>query len=431
MKKSISIILSVTIITSLIPIISRAENEETIDYESLMAEEGLLDVPYADFNPEATQEPYDNEPIKYEFEVPDDFEVPEIREDISGVNESEASTYAATPSSDKWETFMNDRFGDAYLTPFKKSSGQIVSGETNRLTIVETDLTLPGKNGLDVNIRRKHDNQYYSDMFEMIATDYYATAYNRRYVYAFTESEENDTIYIGFMTQDDFYTYMSNGLTVSEIPSKYKSVTKPDDTTCRCYYFENLYAKKSDTGITLTYDSSIDSFTANMRYEEAMKYELNIVELLNNRNRLGSDWTLDIPESGMCEDITTSTINTGNTWKTYDYDFTGAFRDIDGNIYAYTGVGEFKKYIKEDDSDTPNIYTAEFSSIDNDYLDFTPYFEMQTLPDTNQEYNFIIHDNNKGLDYYFYNKGVTPTKVSSVQNMYIQAVKDRFGNVIQ
>ena len=57
-------------------------------------------------------------------------------------------------------------FGDDYLKPYeKKEDGQKVSGNTNRLVIEETDLTLPGKNGLDVVIKRKYDNQDYNEAY--------------------------------------------------------------------------------------------------------------------------------------------------------------------------------------------------------------------------------------------------------------------------
>ena len=141
---------------------------------------------------------------------------------------------------------MTNRFGDSYLAPWKKSDGQSVSGDTNRLVIAETDLTIPGKNGLDVVIRRKHDNQYYNRIYSAYrrtTEQGNVPVYQLRNIYAFKNSDTNATVYVGFMTEDDYHTYMENGITISSLPTKSYNI-KHNDKTIKMYCFENIYSKK-------------------------------------------------------------------------------------------------------------------------------------------------------------------------------------------
>ena len=152
-KKLISTLLAVSITVSVVPVISFAEEEteKQIDIESIQNEIGNS-VEYSGFDEEATQEPYSNEPEEHMEVVEGDIELPEP-EGINNSEPGEISLFAADDNSAIWDTLMTNRFGDSYLAPWKKSDGQSVSGDTNRLVIAETDLTIPGKNGLDVVIR--------------------------------------------------------------------------------------------------------------------------------------------------------------------------------------------------------------------------------------------------------------------------------------
>ena len=425
-KKLISILLTAAMTVSVVPIISFAEDteEKPIDIELIQNEIGNS-VEYSGFDAEATQEPYSNEPEEHTEIVEGDMELPETI-GIDNTEPGEVSLFSTTDNSAIWKDLMTDRFGDAYLTPWKKKSGQNVSGNTNRLVIEETDLTIPGKNGLDVVIRRKHDNQNYNDIFSAFLhpiADGNMNVTNKRYVYAFTKSNTGATVYVGFMTEDDFYTYMENGITVSALPTRTCSTTY-DDKTIRVYYFEDIYSKKSDSGITLTYDSSIEKVQKNIRYDAATRYEMVSRPFLTNKNDLGSYWSLEMPEAYIYAYERES--DSTSTRKRYKYYYVGAFKDIDGGVYQLDGYGTF---IRQNEGD--NTYTSSFSAPDNKYLTMTQYLETQTLAGTDITYNFIVKDSSRGLTYYMSNVGVKNDSVSTSQRIYIVAVQDRFNNTIK
>ena len=432
-KRIISILLSASIISGVLPITASANTEEK-DIQSVISQlenEFGNDVEYSEFNAEATQEPFSNEPIEYEEILPDSFEMPEeecnASEDNGIVRLADAAVMSTTSSSTYsaiWNEIFTNRFGDNYLSPYKKSEGETVCGNTNRLSITETDLKLAGKNGLDVEIRRTHDNQFYSDIYSSLkhtAPDY-QTVYNRRYMCAFTNSKDNSTVYVGFMTKDDFYTYMENGLTISSLPTRYS--TTYNDATLYYYNFEQIYAKKSSSGITLSYNSNIKPFYKNIRYSDASLYELISYPLLPNKNHVGGDWTIELPEASLYAYETDSSSSSSS--KSYWYYYVGAFRDIDGGIYELDG---YSKFVKPTSGN--NTYKSSFNVTNNSYLSITPYFETQTLSGYDCEYNFVIFDSKKGLSYYMYDTGVTDTSIKITHRIYITAIQDRFGNTIQ
>ena len=52
-----------------------------------------------------------------------------------------------------WDAFHTEQFGDDFLNPYgRKKESKQVSGNSNRFVIEETDLSLEGKNGLNVEI---------------------------------------------------------------------------------------------------------------------------------------------------------------------------------------------------------------------------------------------------------------------------------------
>ncbi len=440
-KRIISAVLAISLLTGIMPAFAAKDNEKSKAeiYSAELAKIEGARVECPDFDPDATQEPYENEAIEYTFEVPDNFEMPGMKDgDFIEADKMEEitpskikSSMATSSNADIWKSAIADRYGDAYLAPYKKSEGQTVSGNTNRLVITETDLSLPGKNGLDLNIRRRYDNQNYGDSFKIHDNGSLnanrETIYNRRHIYAFTNTSNNSTVYIAFMTTDDFYTYMENGITISSFPNQSIQITLPDNTRKSCYYFEGIYSRKSESGITLEYDSSIASFMRNMKYDYT-RYVLDDVSFLRGRGHIGENWSIDTPESVIFDNPRTRERYNHGDYIRYRYDFTGIFRDIDGEISSYTGVGTFIDYV---DETVQNTYTPLFSSVDNDFLSFTPVFNGATLEGTNKWYNFIIFDNNKGLTYYIDNIGMRSSSITSVQNMYVVAVRDRFGNTLQ
>ena len=141
------------------------------------------------YEPDMTEEEENYEPIVHTEPLPADIELSEEEFNLMGQEEplfsqglrlfnvsSTIGTY-----DNIWREMMTEQFGDDYLTPYNKNkNGQRISGNTNRLTIEETDLRLAGKNGLDFTLTRKHDNQDYSEVYSAVrcgATDTYQYKY--------------------------------------------------------------------------------------------------------------------------------------------------------------------------------------------------------------------------------------------------------------
>ena len=389
-----------------------------------IAEEMGIGVDYSGFDPEATQEPYSNEPEEHTEIVNGDIKLPEA-DSISNTEQDGISLFS-TDNSDIWNELMTSRFGDAYLSPWKKSDGQKVSGNTNRLVIEETDLTIPGKNGLDVVIRRKHDNQYYNEIYSAVMrplSDGYEDVYNQWYVYAF-KTLNNNIYYIGFATKDDFHTYMENGLTISEFPTKSYNTTTREGEEIKLYFFPDIYDKKSSSGTTLIYDSSKASFKKNVRSDHSTRYKLYTRPIMENRKQLGSNWSLQMPEA--CLYAYESDTDSGDTKTTqWDY-YVGTFRDIDGGVHEIEG---YDKFIQSKEGDS--TFKSSLSTPNNKYLTVTQYLTKQTISGTDISYNFVIKDSGRGLTYYMNNVDVTDDEIETIQSIYVVAVRDRFNNTIK
>ncbi len=436
-KKIISLILSIAIISATLPVISFAEGEEQTPY--------IPNRPnYESFDPEATQEPFSNVPVPHTEVVPDNVTMEDAVEveqtgtiSASDVIEnvlpemadpSAVISTTSTTDSDKWNSLFANRFGDAYLSPYKKSDGHTVSGQTNRLTIRETDLSLPGKNGLDLNITRYYDNQYYNNGFFGALADTAQGVFNFFYLYKFIDSRNNSPVYIAFYTQDDFYYYsMENGITISEYPTSASS-----KVTCTingnketCYYFDNIYEKKSSTGtIQLTYDDTFKPKWKDEYYEESTRQILIPYNILPDVFGCGNRWHLELPEACMYAYVREK-VKTSSYIK-YNDEYIGTFRDIDGVIHQLSGTGTLRI---PDEGDC--TYTTTVSSPSNKFLTMTQYFAIQTLQDTGIQYNLTIADSKKGLTYYMYNHAIKTESVNRSQSIKTVAVVDKFGNMIR
>lgn len=390
-------------------------------------------------NPEQTYESIEYEPIIHEETVENMFEFPEDSENLIPVEIPEPgdTSLFSLDSSDSsmWKSMYGKMFGDDYLKPYeKKEDGQKVSGNTNRLVIEETDLTLPGKNGLDVVIKRKYDNQDYNEAYSYYrdynddGSNYYYDVRHYRYIYGFTNTTTNTTLYVAFLSEDQMYTYMYNGGYIKDLNEKsLKSYTK-DGKVIHYYDFE--YIKNQLTDDTsydrYEYDSSISRFMVTEKYEEATKYALESRKILNNNGYLGGDWNLLLPEAYIYKYYNET--NDAKTKKTYSEEYVGAFRDINGSVYTFEGNG---KYVKYKDGTTPSTYTSSYTLDDNKYLHIESLYDSKTLYENGPEYNFVIYDST-GLTYYLYDSGVKyGEKPSAKHKIYIIAVEDEYGNMIR
>lgn len=434
-KKSISLILSVAIVSATLPVVSFAENEETA--EVTYKQERIT---VEDFDPDATQEPFENEPVTHTENVselvkmeegpvfaPEMLHIGDLT-DIALGTQSSSVLLSSTSDDAVWDSMMRQKFGDDYISPFKKSNGQNVSGRTNRLIVKETDLSLPGKNGLDVNIRRRHDNQNYNKTISGTNYDTYVPTSNMRKVFAFTDTSTNERVYIGFASVDEFYMYnMSGGIKISAYPTDddAKARININGEAVDCYYFEEIYTKKSSSGsVTLTYDDTFAPKEKWINYSDGSVYGLITFNLYANTDRLGYGWELELPEANLYSYDNSQ--ESYNGYRQFYKDYMGMFRDIDGNVYSLNGTGTLTKYESGE-----YTYASSLRSRSNRFLNITQYFAPQTVAGTSLQYNFEVFDSGKGLTYYMYNTGIRVDEVKTRQPIYIVAVSDKFNNMIK
>lgn len=389
------------------------------DAENEGIELGNFAVPY-EGNIEATQEPaiYNNE--VHEEVILGDIEFPDDNEITSYSDNFDVEAISTSDLESSWDSIFSERFGDDYLSPYRNNkSGQSISGNTNRLTIDETDLSLSGKNGMNLKIRRKYDNQYYNYVYSKEAGR--TNEKIQRVGYGFIDDSTNKEIYILFTSEDDFYIYMKNGITVSYLPTKAHKTRTIDGKEAECYVFEDVYQNKKDSGIHLTYNSSAKRITDNEMTEALGKLESRI--LLPHDNQLGAGWDLMLPEASL-HSYDSSYNQSSSGVKKYLCNYIGAFRDVNGNVFSLKGNEVYTKY-----TDDTVTFTSSFNSSHNGFLKYTAYHNTQKLNDTDCEYNFVVKDT-AGYSYYFYSTGIDG-KINQNQRLYITAIQDNYDNVIQ
>ena len=262
----------------------------------------------------------------------------------------------------KWKKLFSDGLGDSFTSRLKKNQSHVrVAEKTNHLVIEETDLALPGKNGLDVVIKRRYDNQDPNKLYNFFRSS------NSNYtlllrVYTFTDSEQR-SVHIAFPSHDDFYRHMANGLTISSYPPEHTSGSGSDQIYY--YNYDEILAKKTDSAvdsICLTPDLSADSFL--MKIKSDVLYLLDIRPKFSSGNLLGYNWQLLFPQGVMYayEKETSST----NKQKSHYATYSAYFRDLDGNIFSFNGRDTFREIYQHTKGDnSTNEYTSNYTSQNN------------------------------------------------------------------
>ena len=314
MKRIISLMLTLALSAGCIPVIaaedsaavSAAGMPEGIEWEPEdLGESGVATpVPVANIEaedmPVLYQEP-DNEPIVHTETVDTMFEFPEEDEDLMPheMPGPEDLNMFALNSDDKdvWRSLYAKMFGNDYLSPYMGAKdGQQVTGNTNRLVIEETDLTLPGKNGLDVVIKRKYDNQDYKRVYSYYVRQTHEVS-TMIYVYGFRNTSTNEVIYVGFLSPDLMHSYMYNGCYIEHLYGIGLSTGERNGVTTKYYDFRHLQRNITDdtTCQRYEYDSSIS---------EIKTYSVgNTNNTIDNRrvlignSYLSESWDLQLPEA--------------------------------------------------------------------------------------------------------------------------------------
>lgn len=446
MKKRIaSICLILTMLGSIVPVWAEDVNDElqALRYEEAMIEEDVEPTPpplnfvREEMDSDPTQEPYENKPIVHTEEIPYDIDFseedePQISDELIHpdrlLNPGGISTFAlANTTDDLWRSMLTEQLGEDYLSPSSRQNGATVSGNTNRLSIEETDLMLPGKNGLDVVIKRRYDNQDYNDSLAYEKSSYWHDTTNTRYLYSFTNQSTNEAVNVAFLNPDDLYIHMYNGYKVKRLDITSRKSGLINDTAVYYYNFEDIAGWHSDTGtIELKYNPSITCRKLLVRYDGAAQIYLMSIKTIANENRLGNDWSLITPSLFLYR-YDNDSYSDDKVSERYG-ELTGSFRDIDGKVYQLKGSDTFKEYKK---NNTTLTYTSSFRSDDNNYLSFKVFYQPQTLASTGIKYHVVVYDR-RGLTYYLYNIGITEGNIPTAkQECQIVAVTDQYNNMIQ
>ncbi len=335
-------------------------------------------------------------------ETPDDNEIMPIAED------------------DIWDAMLSMKYGDSYNKPYQHdSSAQNIVGDTNRLVIEETDLNLPGRNGLDLKLTRKYDNQYYNGMQYGVGTH---NTYRVNYkVYKYKNISTDDIVNIGFITEDQMYTYMYDELCISSL----NDVRMYYDSTARInfYPFKNIYEKKADSGIILKRLQDEDPINASADTNSTYIVQESLEN--NNTGSIGAGWKFILPNVVL---YATHNGYNNSAHTVSDSSFEGTFCDINGTINSFTGTTQINyKDLSQSSyrTDTP---------IKGNDVSYNIYYDGNHFVDnTDLEYNFTAASS--GYTYYLYcdkiDDAVVRAQFGGRFNMRVVAIKDNYDNMIQ
>ena len=283
-----------------------------------------------------------------------------------------------------------------------------MSGNSNRFVIEETDLSLEGKNGLNVEIIRRHDNQLFDWSFRSVKTT--GDGKMDISIGKFRRSDNHKEIYVGFLSEDDYYTYMYDGMMVKEMTR-----VRETEDGIEFYLFNELYKKRTDTGIYL-YDVSYG-----IERETQYNYPaINSLSEFYNSLRsysIGEDWELLLPEASLFR----YDKYVDGDFKSYEA--IGVFRGMDGVVYGFNGTQSFTE-----NEDGSYKYTSTLRFDDNKYLSISKSYASKTL-ENGLKYNCVITDN-RGITYYFYHTDYEDNVIGTRENLKIVAVRDNYNNTI-
>ncbi|MBE7045442.1 MAG: RHS repeat protein, partial [Ruminococcaceae bacterium] len=428
-KRFLSLFLILTLLCPQIVIFAENSDSALPENDFTIIEEG---VPYELDTSEEELPEY--EPIIHTEELtglPDDFLEGDY-EDWPSFGESEISTYADITETNNYYVSWSKVFGDAYGSSFfsptlQRKDGARIEGNTNRLIIEETDLHLPGKNGLDVVIKRRHDNQHFDDIYNLYRDTDSGIYIHAFYSFDFLDTDSGNIHRIVFPTVDDFYCYMSNGIDISEYPSKKQEGTC-SGSDVSFYPATQIYNKRCEPSDTSIHLEPISTDYSIVKVRVLSRYSLDYRTSLNDIDMVGNGWSLLFPQARIYG-YNYIKNERSNTTTVYQYDYISSFQDIYGGIHTFSGYDTFTRVTIGETATYQ--YTSSFYPEDNNYLTMERFFGMQTIPGTELEYNFAVYDNS-GLTYYL----ITPTfsttaKPSRTQKLYPVAVSDSYGNLIQ
>ncbi len=284
-----------------------------------------------------------------------------------------------------------DLYGEKYTPAQKLSSGEI-DHSTGEVRVDEVDISLPGKNGLDLNIHRIYGSQEPQYRPKYIKDDYYVE-YVTEKAYTYTAMDGSGTqLYVSFEKEEDmvdsFYTTpraLSGNRNEDVFGVEYEEYTSIKSSTG-----EILLERDKTNGVKRIYLSSRTGM------DTVGKKEGNVYI-----NSARSHWKLVMPY------VSRTTCISENTRRVYYY----RFSNENGEIY------DLRFYVTTDDS-TPHIVTKFYGSA----------FSVELAEDSElKSYTLILTDKTGKI--YKFNLG-TFAEMDSQTVVTDCTVSDRFGNTI-
>lgn len=305
------------------------------------------------------------------------------------------SCYASTSDSLYEQSLVESMIaqnGSNYESPFIAPSGNVELSDGN-VNVNEVDLSLPGKNGMDVNIRRIHyvngkPGSYYGTSTSGSSG---SVATSPMYVYNYVLKGVSKTAYVAFEKEenlaDEFYT------TSSLLNSKVKS-----DTHGTKYY--DYSGIKSTGGILMTRDKNKSSDKVYALTDEVYAYKDKSSDV-----EIGYGWYVAMPQ------ISQTNVSGSSSLKRY----TCLFEDENGQTmnFTYEFYLEGTKWVFDPESCSVSAPDSQYNA---------QVYSVNQTHDLGFQYDVVITDG-AGKSYYFLK--------SADKNCLPAAIIDRYGNTVR
>lgn len=396
--------------------------EETVS--DLFPEDTILQEPEEALEFETTQE---EEPVET-AEADEPAEVMEPTENMELENTNSSVTAASVDfPTDPGALYNNYFLPKATISQytgggFVPSNGVSVNPLTKNLTNVETDLTLKGRGGLDLNLTRIYNAaEAYTE--EVYLHERNSSVVDDEKFFSLRGNMQMTVYYDGELLYDE----MVNCLFTPEL----KFVMTGDTVTSLYYdnpdkYFHNsmFAAYKNDVndgGYDITYETPVWDGESYVLLETSLTSDYGNFNYHDVEEDLGRE--LEYPAEGhydtrlKSESFSTRYSDLGAGWS-FDFPFI-EYRDVDGAWMRYLHFGTRGTWYIDEPS--RGIYVLE------DY----PLEDLQITGESGtfngQEYGFVLTEKD-GKQYFF---KADPRDVSDCTGGSLLGIRDRFGNEIK
>ena len=295
-----------------------------------------------------------------------------------------------------WLDTMKKGNGDSFYPPYDKNwQGEQISTESGGLNMRVTDLTLPGKNGLDLKLIREYSNLKNMETFHQFSG---RQTTKTKPAYVYKDPETGKSYYILFdneesmlnVAPDEFYassTNMENFKRVEQIGSVKKTY----------YPVEKIYRTSTDPNVfRLVRDKTLSA--VNINVTAYFDLEPSNFQFLYN---IGYNWQFVLPQISF-----THSVDNG------PYNFTnyGSVTDFDGNTYAIST-------------------TAYLDTVENTWKPVNFLIDTEPVIYTGEYLSYQAEEHEPGI---IFNRKMTDSKGRTMyfSGTRIVAVKDRYQNQI-